>query len=63
MAHECPECGVQCHCLGDVGDVLLPDAWREANCLHCACRQCQKPDSSCECEEEDYELDEFFGED
>ena len=23
MAHECPECGMICHCLGDIDDIMF----------------------------------------
>jgi DnaJ-class molecular chaperone len=35
MAHECPECGLTCHCNGDIDDILLPDAGYAAMCEHC----------------------------
>lgn len=35
MAHECPECGMRCHCNGDIDDIMLPSAKHEAACEHC----------------------------
>ena len=35
MAHECPECGIACHCNGDIDDLLLPNEHHEAACEHC----------------------------
>lgn len=32
MAHTCPECGLTCHCNGDIDDLLFDE---ETFCLHC----------------------------
>lgn len=32
MAHECPKCGMKCHCNGDIDDLLIYD---EPNCNCC----------------------------
>lgn len=34
MAHECPGCGLICHCDGDISDLLFCEDERE-NCDHC----------------------------
>lgn len=33
MAHECPECGFNCHCGGDIDDIDFGDL--VASCTHC----------------------------
>jgi hypothetical protein len=33
--HECPTCGMFCHCSGDIDDILIPDSQAEANCICC----------------------------
>lgn len=35
MAHECPECGMKCHCGGDIDDIVFPDTPEELACTHC----------------------------
>lgn len=35
MAHECPDCGMTCHCNGDIDDCLLGDPIAESHCKHC----------------------------
>lgn len=50
MAHECPECGSQCHCGGDIDDLLLPSRKYESQCEHCQCPKCREMLSDCECE-------------
>ena len=35
MAHECPECGMKCHCGGDIDDIVFHDTPEEAMCSHC----------------------------
>ena len=35
MAHECPDCGSQCHCGGDIDDLLLNDDDDINGCTHC----------------------------
>ena len=32
MAHDCPVCWMQCHCLGDIDDINFGEKW---NCIHC----------------------------
>jgi hypothetical protein len=34
MAHTCPNCGMTCHCNGDIDDICLDD---ENDILHCIC--------------------------
>jgi len=51
MAHECPECGMLCHCGGDFDDINFGDGTAEAmNCRHCDCDKCRKPREFCECD-------------
>lgn len=40
MSHTCPECGVTCHCHGDIDDCNVED--EEYSTLHCT--HFQKPD-------------------
>lgn len=35
MAHECPECGLSCHCGGDIDDMLLNNDRYVHGCSHC----------------------------
>ena len=35
MSHECPECGLLCHCNGDVGDLCLNLDESVNRCTHC----------------------------
>jgi hypothetical protein len=35
MAHECPVCGLTCHCGGDISDLLLNIESRVNRCQHC----------------------------
>jgi hypothetical protein len=35
MAHECPDCGLSCHCNGDIDDCLLNDEEDVIACRHC----------------------------
>ncbi len=32
MAHTCPDCGVKCHCCGDIDDLVFGV---EYGCVHC----------------------------
>ena len=50
MAHECPECGLTCHCGGDIDDLRLPDKAAETACTHCVCKTCKREYSDCSCE-------------
>lgn len=34
MAHTCPECGMDCHCNGDIGDCCFDDGKEQMNCTH-----------------------------
>lgn len=34
MAHTCPECGMVCHCGGDIDDICFGEA--DEFCSHCA---------------------------
>lgn len=35
MAHSCPDCGLTCHCCGDIDDLLLNVESDVAICKHC----------------------------
>lgn len=54
MAHYCPECGLLCHCKGDIDDLALRES---DNCNHCDCPICRKPKGLCDCDPYDF-LDE-----
>lgn len=36
MAHECPTCGLNCHCHGDIDDLVLNDTDSIEQCDHCS---------------------------
>ncbi len=36
MSHECPECGLTCHCGGDIDDCCFSGTKHERMCTHCA---------------------------
>lgn len=53
MAHTCPDCGVLCHCGGDIDDIDFGDTCKAAmRCTHCP------PDGI-----SDDEWDEYFEDD
>ncbi len=35
MAHTCPDCGLMCHCGGDIGDCLFDFDEDVDQCKHC----------------------------
>ena len=35
MGHYCPDCGCQCHCHGDIDDLMLDLPHDQAVCDHC----------------------------
>jgi hypothetical protein len=35
MAHTCPECGVLCHCGGDIDDCEMDGTEDQMQCSHC----------------------------
>lgn len=35
MAHECPNCGMTCHCGGDIDDICFHGTPEEFGCSHC----------------------------
>lgn len=35
MAHECPNCGLQCYCNGDLDDMCLNIPEAVNRCTHC----------------------------
>ena len=49
MAHECPTCGLQCHCGGDIDDMVLPSRKHESRCDCCVCPDCKEDLQDCEC--------------
>ena len=53
MAHECPECGITCHCNGDIDDCVFSTWEAELKCTCCVCSDCGhvEQDCVCECEE------------
>jgi len=36
MTHQCPDCGLTCHCGGDIDDLLLDLDKYVNGCTHCA---------------------------
>ena len=51
MAHTCPDCGLLCHCGGDIDDIDFGDDCPEAiACKHCDCPICRKPKGLCDCD-------------
>lgn len=55
MAHECPECGMSCHCNGDIDDISFGE---DPNCI-CSSSEwgCGKYDG--EEDEWDYDYEEW----
>ena len=35
MAHTCPECGILCHCRGDIDDCEMDGTEEQLMCEHC----------------------------
>jgi len=35
MAHSCPECGLNCHCGGDIDDCEFEGTIEQMRCRHC----------------------------
>lgn len=35
MAHTCPECGILCHCHGDIDDCQFDSGPEQDRCDHC----------------------------
>lgn len=35
MAHSCPDCGLNCHCNGDIDDCELDGTLEQMRCKHC----------------------------
>jgi hypothetical protein len=35
MAHSCPECGLNCHCGGDIDDCEFDGTIEQMRCRHC----------------------------
>jgi len=46
--HTCPECGLACHCCGDIDDIDVGDEEAEDHCVCCA---------GGETDEEEYDAD------
>ena len=57
MAHECPDCGLICHCHGDIDDICLNDEAAICECRHCECPECGLLKSDCRCEDWGHEYD------
>ncbi len=51
MAHECPACGITCHCNGDIDDLCLNFPENVEKCNHW--KECN-PEQDCDAEQ-DYE--------
>jgi len=34
MAHTCPDCGVTCHCGGDIDDLIFDHGPEQGRCTH-----------------------------
>jgi hypothetical protein len=59
MAHTCPDCGLLCHCGGDIDDIDFGDDTPEAAvCTHCDCPICREPKGMCDCDPYEFEEDE-----
>lgn len=58
MAHSCPECGLTCHCNGDLDDLLFAGSPEEENCTCCICKQCGDTLEFCMCDDDRWEDDE-----
>lgn len=52
MAHECPDCGFQCHCNGDIDDLLLNYDDDINRCVHSMTPDCDAYESE-ECKEKE----------
>jgi C4-type Zn-finger protein len=52
MAHECPECGMICHCGVDIDDCVMNDDDDVVACVHCVCKECGYLASDCDCFED-----------
>lgn len=52
MAHECPDCGMVCHCGTDIDDCVFNLDQDIDNCSHCDCKHCGQPKDFCECDPE-----------
>ena len=46
MAHECPECGLLCHCNGDIDDCMFNFDDDVNNCTHYLSPDCGGYDST-----------------
>jgi hypothetical protein len=49
MSHECPDCGMTCHCGGDIDDICFGET--DEYCSHCENER--EPDVSDEYYEDD----------
>lgn len=45
MAHTCPECGLLCHCGGDIDDCEFDGTPEQLNCSHCDENDDDRPES------------------
>jgi hypothetical protein len=50
MAHTCPECGLLCHCGGDIDDCEFDGTPEQDACSHC-------DDNDRECDDDPTELE------
>jgi len=55
MAHECPVCGMQCYCNGDIDDCCFSFPEYVVNCTHCTDEDYE--DDGCNGEPEDFKAD------
>lgn len=53
MAHDCPECGMQCHCNGDIDDINFGES--DEGCT-CCINKLYDPDDEDWGDEDDDEL-------
>jgi hypothetical protein len=51
MAHECPDCGLICHCHGDIDDILMDTDDNYVKCTHYL--ECQQDEDEDDEEPED----------
>lgn len=52
MAHTCPNCGMLCHCGGDIDDICFGEADEFCTC----CYEDEEDDSYDDCDDPDHPL-------
>ena len=52
MAHQCPNCGLKCHCQGDIDDLILGENY------NCSC--CDRDDDDDYDEDDDEGMEDGF---